>query len=313
MKVFVAGANGVVGMELVPQLVAAGYEVAALTRSAEHAPRLRALGAEPVVADALDRDAIMRALQETRPEVVIHELTALIGIKDLKHFDAQFALTNRLRTEGTDNLLAAAQAVGARRFITQSFGNWNYAPTGSAPKTEEDALVSHPLADQVKTLQALRYLEDATLNTPGVEGVALRYANLYGPDTGFAHDGVMATTVRKRMLPVIGDGAGVWSFTHVADAASAAVAAIQHGAPGVYNVCDDEPAPVNVWLPAYARAIGAPRPLRVPVWLGRLLAGEVTVSFMTQIRGASNAKAKRDLDWMPAYASWRQGFQTGLG
>lgn len=316
MKVFVAGANGAIGKRLVPQLVAGGYEVVAMSRSSQHADAIRAAGAEPVVADALDRDAVMRAVKQAKPEVVIHELTALTDAKNLKRFDAEFAVTNRLRTDGTDNLLAAARAMGVRRFIAQSYGNWTYAPTGpqTRPKTEEDALDPNPPRSQQQSLAALRHLEDAVLHATadGIEGVALRYGNLYGPATSTATDGAMVAMVRKRMLPIIGDGAGVWSFLHVEDAAAATVAAITRGTPGIYNVCDDEPAPVRVWLPALAQAVGAPSPLRVPVWLGSLLAGEALVSMMTRMRGASNAKARRELDWTPTYATWRQGFKSGL-
>jgi nucleoside-diphosphate-sugar epimerase len=313
MKVFVAGASGAIGKSLVPQLIAAGYDVVAMTHSAKSSPQLRAMGAEPVVADALDRAAVARVMRETRPEIVIHELTALSGVKDFAHFDDEFALTNRLRTEGTDYLLEAARAVGVRRFIAQSFGNWDYARTGSAPKTEEDALDPNPPRNQTKSLEAIRYLESAVLGAEGMEGIALRYGNLYGPGTNMARDGDIAAMVRKRMFPVIGDGAGVWSFIHVDDAASATVAAIQQGEPGVYNICDDEPAPVRAWLPEFARAIGAPPPLHIPVWFGRLMVGEVGVSLMTRIRGASNAKAKRELRWAPGYATWRLGFKSGLG
>lgn len=313
MKVFVAGANGAVGKRLVPQLIASGYEVVAMTRSPQHVESLRAAGAEAVVADALDRSAIMKALKRAEPEVVIHELTALTGVKNYRQFDNEFALTNRLRTEGTDYLLEAARAVGARRFIAQSFGNWNYARTGAEPKTEEDPLDPTPPRNQQNSLQAIRHLERAVLGAGGVEGIALRYGNLYGPGTGFAAKGDIAATVRKRGFPIVGDGAGVWSFIHVDDAASATIAAIGRGAPGVYNVADDEPAPVSIWLPELARALGAKPPQHIPVWLGRLVIGEVGVSLMTQIRGASNAKARRELGWAPSYATWRQGFRTGLG
>ena len=315
MRVFVAGAAGAIGKRLVPRLVAGGYEVVAMTRSSKNSDALRAAGAEPVVADALDRAAVMRAVTEAGPEVVIHELTALTGATNLKRFDDVFAMTNRLRTEGTDNLLAAAHAAGVRRFIAQSYGNWNYARTGpqDRPKTEEDALDPDPPHNQKQSLAAIRHLEDAVLHTEGIEGVALRYGNLYGPATSTSTDGEMVAAMRKRMLPIIGDGAGVWSFLHVEDAAAATIAAITRGAAGIYNVCDDEPAPARVWLPALAQAAGAPSPLRVPVWLGRLLAGEALVSMMTQMRGASNAKAKRELGWTPQYATWRVGFKAGLG
>jgi nucleoside-diphosphate-sugar epimerase len=313
MKVFVAGASGAIGQQLVPQLVAAGYQVVAMTRSQRHVEQLRAQGAEPALADALDRAAVLEAVRRAQPEVIIHELTALKGLKDFKHFDREFAQTNRLRTEGTDVLLVAAREVGARRFIAQSYGNWIYARTGGMAKTEDDALDPTPPANQRESLAAIRYLEGAVLGAEGIEGVALRYGGLYGPHTNMAADGDIAAMMRKRMFPVIGDGAGVWSFTHVADAASAAVAAIAHGAPGVYNVADDEPAPVRVWLPAYAQALGARLPMRIPTWLGKLMVGEVGVSFMTQQRGESNAKAKRELAWTPTYASWREGFKGALG
>lgn len=316
MKVLVAGATGAIGKRLVPQLVARGDEVIALTHSPNHAASLRAAGAEPVVADALDRSAVMHALLQAAPEVVVHELTALAGARNYRRFDDEFALTNRLRIQGTDYLLAAARAVGARRFIAQSFGNWNYARTGSGsvPKTEDDPLDPHPPRNQQQTLQAIRYLEQAVLNAEGIEGVALRYGNLYGPGTGFAADGgEIVAMVRKRAFPIVGDGGGVWSFIHVDDAASATIAAMLQGAPGVYNIADDEPAPVRVWLPELALTIGAKPPLHIPTWLGRLMVGEVGVSLMTQIRGASNAKAKRELGWKPCYSTWRQGFRTGLG
>lgn len=313
MKVFVAGATGALGKRLVPRLVASGYAVVAMARSPHHVDALRAAGAEPVVADALDRTAVMRAIQRAEPEIVIHQLTALTGVKNYNKFDEEFALTNRLRTEGTAYLLEGAQAVGARRFIAQSYGNWDYARTGSNLKTEEDTLDPAPPQNQAKSLQAIKYLENAILNASGIEGIALRYGNLYGPGTGIALDGAIVATVRRRMPPLVGNGGGVWSFTHVDDAAAAAVAAIQHGEPGIYNIDDDEPAAVNVWLPELARAVGAIPPFHIPVWLARLVIGEVGVSMMTQIRGASNAKAKRDLAWQPCYKTWREGFRKGLG
>ena len=313
MKVFVAGATGAVGTQLVPQLIANGYDVVAMTRSPQHTSQLSAMGAQPVVVDAFDRAAVITALQRAEPEIVIHQLTALTGVKDYKNFDQEFAMTNRLRTEGTDNLLAGARAAGARRVIAQSYGNWNYARTGTALKTEEAPLDATTPRNQTKSLAAIRYLENAVLTTDGVEGIALRYGNLYGPGTGFATGGDIVTSVRKRQLPLVGDGAGVWSFIHVADAASAAVAAIEQGAPGIYNISDNEPAPVATWLPELARILGAKPPMHIPVWLARMLIGDVGISMMTQIRGTSNAKARRDLDWKPSYASWRQGFRTGLG
>jgi nucleoside-diphosphate-sugar epimerase len=312
MKVFLAGATGAVGRRLVPLLVAHGHDVTAMTRTPGKARLVRELGAEPVVADGLDETAVMRAVTRSRPDVVVHEMTGLAGIKSLRHFDREFALTNRLRTEGTDHLLAAARAVGAERFVAQSFGNWNYERTGTAAKTEDDPLDPDPPAAQRQSLAAIRHVERAVTNVDGMTGIALRYANFYGPGSSFAADSEIAGMLRKRAFPVIGDGTGVWSFVHVDDAARATLAAMERGWPGVYNVADDEPAPVAEWLPELARRLGAPAPRRVPVWLGRIAAGEVGVSLMTQIRGASNAKARRELEWVPAHRSWRQGFARGL-
>ena len=311
-KVFVAGASGAIGKRLVPLLVGRGYAVVAMTRTFLHADGLRARGAEPVVADGLDRCAVIKALLRAEPDVVIHEMTALSGVTSVRRFDGEFALTNRLRTEGTDHLLEGARAAGARRFIAQSFGNWNYARSGTDPKTESDPFDPHPPAQQRRSLAAIRHLEDAVAGAQDLEGVVLRYANLYGPGTGFAADGAIVPLLRKRRWPIIGNGDGVWSFVHVDDAAAATVAAVEDAAPGIYNVADDEPAPASEWLPALARAVGAKPPRRVPLWLGRIATGEVGVSMMTQIRGASNAKARRELGWEPWFASWRAGFRHGL-
>jgi nucleoside-diphosphate-sugar epimerase len=313
MKVFVAGASGALGMRLVQLLVECGFDVAAMTRSPDKERSLREIGGEPVVADGLDRGAVMTAVMRSEPEVVIHQMTGLAGMTSLRNFDKEFALTNRLRTEGTDHLLEAARAAGARRFIAQSFGNWNYERTGAGPKTEDDPLDSSPPAKQRQSLAAIRHLEKAVLGAEEIEGVALRYGNFYGPGTGFAEDGEIAAMLRKRRFPIVGDGGGVWSFAQVDDAATATIAAIGRGRPGVYNVADDEPAAVADWLPELARTLGAKPPRRVPVWLGRLASGEVGVSMMTRIRGASNAKAKRELGWRPRYPSYREGFRDGLG
>jgi nucleoside-diphosphate-sugar epimerase len=314
MKVFVAGATGAIGNRLVPLLVASGYEVTGMTHSNEKAGLLRTSGAEPVVADGLDRTAVLEAVERAKPDVVIHHMTGLTGAKNFKRFDDEFALTNRLRTEGTDYLLEAARAAGARRVILQSYGNWNYERTGSGLKTEEDALDPNPPANQRKSLEAIRHLETAAVDADGLEGVALRLGNIYGPGTGFALDeGDLVRLIRKRQLPVVGEGTGVWSFVHVDDVATATMRAIDHGQAGIYNIVDDDPAPVSVWLPELASTIGAKSPRHVPVWIGRLATGEVGVSMMTQIRGASNTKAKRELDWRPRYRSWRDGFRTGLG
>jgi nucleoside-diphosphate-sugar epimerase len=313
MRIFVAGTTGAIGARLVTMLVSAGHDVVALTRSPDKADGLRALGAIPAVADALDRAALVEAVGGSRPEVIVHQLTGLAGRPDMKHFDRYFAATNRLRTEGTDHLLEGARAAGTRRFVAQSYGNWSYARAGAGLKAEEDPLDPEPPANQRQSLQAIRYLEEAVTNSPGIEGIALRYGNFYGPGTGFAADGALIGLIRKRRLPIVGDGAGVWSFVHIEDAAAATVAAIERGAPGVYNIADDEPASVAVWLPELARVVGAKPPRRVPEWVGRLAVGGVGVSMMTQIRGASNAKAKRELGWEPRYRSWRDGFRADLG
>jgi nucleoside-diphosphate-sugar epimerase len=283
-----------------------------MTRSADKLNALQAAGAEPVVADAFDREAVVAAVRGAEPEVVIHQLTSLARMKNVRQFDKEFAVTNRLRTEGLDNLLAGAEQAGSRRFIAQSFGNWNYERTGSRIKTEEDRLDPNPPANQRRSLTAIAYLEKQVAEA-NLEGVVLRYGGFYGPGSNMTPDGDIAQLVRKRRFPIVGDGSGVWSFSHLEDAAAATTAAVERGAPGVYNVSDDEPVEVGTWLPEFARAIDAPAPRHVPTWLGRALAGEVVVSMMTQIRGASNAKAKAALDWKPRYATYREGFANSLG
>ncbi len=310
MKVFVAGGCGALGRRLVPQLNGAGHEVVALTRSEGNAGWLRHVGASAPVADALEKNAVVEAIKRAEPDAVIHQLTGLAGAKSFKKFDKEFALTNRLRTEGTDSLIEGAWGAGVRRFVAQSYGNWNYARTGSGLKTETDEFDPHPPAYQAKSLAAIRYLEEAVL---GAGGIALRYGNFYGPGTGIDVGGDIAVQVRKRRLPIVGDGSGVWSFIHLDDAASAVIAALDHGNACAYNIVDDEPAPVSAWLPFLAKRLGAKPPRHVPVWLGRLAAGEVGVSMMTQIRGTSNSKAKRELHWTPRYPSYREGLTKGLG
>jgi 2-alkyl-3-oxoalkanoate reductase len=312
MRIFVAGATGVVGARLLPALIDGGPDVVAMTRSPHKADSLRAMGAEPAVADGLDRGAVMQAVMRAEPEVVIHQMTALGQMKSMKRFDDEFALTNRLRTEGTDHLIEAARAAGARRLIAQSYGSWNYERAGTGLKSEDDPLDPDPPANQRRSLEAIRHLERAVLDAADLEGIALRYASFYGPGTGVARDGDIVELVAKRKLPIVGNGAGVWSFVHIDDAASATVAAIDRGAPGIYNVVDDEPAPVTQWLPALAEAIDAKPPRRLPVWLARMAIGDVGVSMMTRIRGASNAKARSELGWAPRYATWREGFVSGL-
>lgn len=309
MRVFVAGATGAIGRQLVPRLVAAGHEVHGMTRAASKEPLLRELGAVPVVADALDRDRVAAAVAAARPDVIVHELTA-IGPMDTRHLERDFALTNRLRTEGTDHLLAAGQAAGVRRFVAQSLGVWSYVRVGGPVKTEDDPLDPAPARELRANMAAIRHLEKAVLDARWTEGVVLRYGAFYGPGTSMAPGAEMFELVRRRRFPVVGDGGGVWSFVHVADAAEATVAAVEHGARGVYNVVDDDPAPVAEWLPALARTLGAKRPMRVPRFLARLFAGEAGVVMMTDTRGASNAKAKRELAWRPAHPTWRDGFGT---
>jgi nucleoside-diphosphate-sugar epimerase len=308
MKVFVAGATGAIGQQLVPRLVVAGHEVYGMTRSPSKQAILYTMGAVPVVADALDPDQVAKAVARAEPDVVVHQLTA-IGSLDMRHFDRSFALTNRLRTEGTDTLLSAAQAVGVRRFVAQSYFG-AYARTGGPVKTEEDPLDPAPVRGMRETAAAIRHLEDAVLTAGWTEGIVLRYGGFYGPATSLAPDGEQSELVRQRKFPLVGDAGGVWSFIHVADAAEATVAAIEHGRRGVYNIVDDDPAPVAAWLPALAQELGARKPMRVPRFVGRLFAGEVGVVMMTELRGASNARAKRELGWRPSRPSWREGFAT---
>jgi nucleoside-diphosphate-sugar epimerase len=315
MKVFVAGATGALGTQLVPQLVAGGHEVVGMTRTASKRAALRALGARPVVADALDPDAVARAVAEAEPEVIVHQATALSGAPDLRHPDRFFALTNRLRTEGTDHLLAAGRAVGARRFVAQSYAGWPFARTGGPVKSETDPLDPDPPQALRSTVAAIRYLEQAVTGIQWGEGLVLRYGGFYGPGTGMSldPDAAMAKPLRRRQFPLVEGGGGVWSFVHIEDAASATVAAVERGPGGIYQIVDDEPAPVREWLPALASALGAKPPLRLPRWLGRLAAGEAATVMMTQVRGASNEKAKRELGWQLRYPSWRLGFAKGLG
>jgi nucleoside-diphosphate-sugar epimerase len=320
MKVFVAGATGVLGRTLVPQLVARGHEVIGMTRSGSKQDGLRALGARPVVADALDPDAVAQAVASAEPEVIVHQLTALSGkmsIRDARRPDRSLAvtMTNRLRTEGTDHLLAAGRAVGARRFVAQSIAAFRFAGTGGPVQTEADPLDPNLPAPMRTGLAAILHLERAVTTIEWGEGLVLRYGSFYGPGTGFslAPDAVMAAPIRKRRFPLVGGGGGVWSFVHVDDAAAATAVAVERGQPGIYNVVDDDPAPVREWMPELARTLGAKPPRRVPRWLVRLLAGEAAAVMMTEVRGASNEKAKRELGWRPRYASWRQGFAQGLG
>lgn len=312
MRVLVAGATGAIGRQLIPGLVAAGHEVVGMVRSLGKRDALSELGASAVIADALVAEQVAQAVAEARPEVIVHELTAIPEALDMRHFDREFAMTNRLRTEGTDHLLSAGQAIGVRRFVAQSYAGWPFARSGATVKTEIDELDPHPVASMRRTLEALRHLEQAVTGATWTEGVVLRYGALYGPGTSLGHGGQHTALIAKRKFPVVGSGAGVWSFVHVVDAAEATVAAVEQGERGIYHVVDDDPAPVGQWLPAAAAALGARKPQRVPRWLGRVLAGEAAAVMMTEVRGASNAKAKRVLGWQPRFASWRDAFAHEL-
>ena len=307
MRIFVAGANGAVGRRLVPMLIASGHQVTGTATSERSAAAVRAQGADAVIVDGLDGAGIGEAVARAQPDAIIHEMTALSGAPDFRHFDRWFALTNRLRTDGTEHLLAAAKASGVKRFVAQSFTGWSNARTGSWIKTEADPLDPHPLPEQTETLAAIRFLERAVMDAP-LEGIVVRYGGLYGPGSSET----LADILRKRMFPVIGNGAGVVSSTHIDDAASGTLAALERGRPGIYNIVDDDPAPSRDFIPAIAAALGAPKPFHIPAWLGRLLAGDVAVTMMTEGRGSSNAKAKRELGWQPTWPSWRDGFRDGL-
>jgi 2-alkyl-3-oxoalkanoate reductase len=303
MRVFVAGATGAIGHYLVPGLIAAGHEVTGTTRSPSKAGQLAAAGATPAIVDGLDRQAVLKAVRAAQPDVIVHQMTALASMRNFRSFDKEFAVTNELRTKGTDYLLEAARQEGTPRFIAQSFIGWNNARTGGPVKSEQDPLDPHPLAATAGSMAAIRHVEE-TVPTAVPEGIVLRYGMFYGPGASDA----MLDVIRKRRMPVIGGGTGIWSFTEVADAAAATAAAITRGAPGVYNIVDDDPAPVGEWLPYLSACLGVKPPMRAPAWVGRLLAGEVVVSLMTEARGSSNAKAKRELGWAPRYPSWRDGF-----
>jgi nucleoside-diphosphate-sugar epimerase len=307
MRVFVAGAAGAIGLRLVPQLIASGHQVTATTRSAGKVDRLRSLGADPVVVDGLDATTVGEAVARAEPDAIVHQMTALAGKQDMRHFDKWFAVTNQLRTTGTEHLLAAAKAAGVGKFVAQSYTGWSNIREGGPVKTENDPFDPHPAKAQTETMAGLQFL-DRVVPTAPLNGIVLRYGTFYGPG---ATDSILES-IRKRQLPIIGDGAGIWSWVHLDDAAAATVAAVEHGRSGIYNIADDEPAPVAEWLPYLATLVGAKRPMRVPVWLARLAAGQVAVQWMTEGRGASNEKAKRELDWKPGFASWRDGFAHDL-
>jgi len=307
MKVLVAGATGALGRPLVRQLVARGHEVFGMTRSEARAELVTGLGAKPVVADALDPESVATAVAGSEPEVIVHQLTALSNSIDMRHFDRDLALTNRLRTEATDHLLAAGRAVGVKRFVAQSFAGWPFERSGGPVKSEQDPLDPSPPQAMRGALDAIRHLETAVTGADWTAGIVLRYGGFYGPGTSLAPQGEHMELIRKRGFPLVGGGGGVWSFIHVEDGAEATVAAVEHGSAGIYNVVDDEPAPVSEWLPAIAASVGAKPPRRVPRWMARLLAGEVATIMMTEVRGASNQKAKRELGWRPGHPTWREG------
>jgi nucleoside-diphosphate-sugar epimerase len=304
MRVFVTGATGALGRHLVPGLVAAGHEVTATTRTSGKAGQLRAAGATPAVVDGLDRTAVIAAVRAAEPEVIVHQMTALADMRGLRNTDQVFAATNQLRTRGTDNLLAAAAEAGTRRVIAQSYTGWPNERSGGPVKTESDPLDSRVPPSATATLAAIKHVEQ-TVPLKAQEGIVLRYGSFYGPGASQ----VLLDFLRKRQLPVIGGGTGIWSFIEITDAAAATIAAVGRGAPGVYNIVDSDPAPVAEWLPYLASVAGAKPPLRVPAWLGRLLAGEFVVTQMTTARGSSNDKAREALGWEPRYPSWREGFR----
>lgn len=314
MKIFIAGATGAVGRQLIPILVKKGHEVTGMTRTEAKQDFLLDLGAEPVIADALDPEAVGQAVSEASPDVIVHQLTALSGEMDMRRPDRFFAVTNRLRTEGTDHLLAAGRAAGVRYVVAQSYAGWPFARTGGTVKSESDPLDPDPPEKMRSTLDAIRYIEEAITGIEWGNGLVLRYGAFYGPGTGtgLEPEASMTKPIREHRFPLIGDAGGVWSFIHIEDAASATVSAIEQKARGIYQIVDDDPAPVSEWLPHLAEALGAKKPMWIPRWLGRVMAGEAAVVLMTDSRGASNEKAKRELDWEPRYASWRQGFLEGL-
>jgi len=311
MRVFLAGATGVIGRRLVPMLVADGHQVTGMTRSPEKVESLRAAGAEPVVADALDGAAVSAAVREAQPEAIIHQLTSLPQRIDPRRIERDFALNDRLRSEGTRLLVEAAHAAGARRIVAQSIA-FAYAPgpPGTLHAERDPLLLQQAPKAFRRSAEALSALESAVL---GTKGIVLRYGYFYGPGSSISRNGSMVEDLARRRLPVVGRGTGVWSFIHIDDAARATARALEHDGPGVYNIVDDDPAPVSEWVLTLAEMVGAPRPLRVPAAIARLIAGSYGVSVMTHGQGASNELAKRELGWMPEHPSWREGFRTALG
>lgn len=312
MRIFLAGATGALGKRLAPLLVSSGHHVIGMTRTLTKVDELRASGVQPAIADGLDQGAVMDAVTEARPDIVVHQMTALSKVRDFKNFDEQMELTNRLRTDGTRYLLAAAMAAGAQRFVAQSYTGWPNEQTGGRVKNEDDPLDASPPKTMKRTLDAIRELEQIVSTAPRLRGIALRYGSFYGPGTSLGERGDITEMVRKRRFPIVGAGAGVWSFIHIDDAAEATRLAIEGGAPGIYNIVDDEPAEVSTWLPELARSLGAKPPYRMPAWIARLLIGDFGMLMMTSARGSSNEKARRLLGWRPIFGTWREGFRHGL-
>jgi 2-alkyl-3-oxoalkanoate reductase len=312
MKVFVTGSTGALGRALIPQLIENGYQVTALVRTLDKGEALKEVGADIVVADPLNKDELTAAIVDAKPQVIVHELTAHACLTNFRHFDKAQALTNRFRTEVTDTLLAAARLAGARRFIAQSFCGWPFARQGGPVKKEEDPLDSHPPAQFKRSWDAIRYLEDTMAHTTDMQALTLRYGFFYGPGTAIARDGAIASLLRRRKLPIVGAGTGIWSFIHILDAARATVVAVSQGAPGIYNIVDSEPVPVSAWLPLLAQVLGAPAPRTQPKWIARWVIGENGVVVMTEVRGGSNSKAVSGLGWQPMFTNYRQGFLKGL-
>jgi len=312
MRILVAGASGAVGRYLVPQLVAAGHKVVGTGRSDQSLAAIQKLGAPALAMDGLDSASVSQAVQQAKPEVIIHQMTQLAGASDLRQFEKAFATSNRLRTEGLEHLISAGTACGVKRIVAQSFCGWPYARVGGNIKSEIDPLDDNPPREMRTTLEAIRFLEGRLQSLKNMDGVVLRYGGFYGPSSGLLEPNFI-DQVRHRKAPLIGGGNGWWSFIHLADAASATAAFVDRGSPGIYNVVDDDPAPVRVWLPFLAEILGAKHPIKIPAWIASLAAGDHVVKMMTEIRAGSNAKLKAEMAWKPQYPSWRQGVPDALG
>lgn len=311
MRILLAGASGAMGRTLLPMLVQQ-HEVFGAFRNPAHRDLVQSLGATPIVLDALDADAVQARMAEIRPQAVLHQLTAIPARLDLRHFEREFEMTNRLRMEGTRNLATAAVQAGVERFLAQSFAGWPYARRGITLKTEEDDLDATPPPQMKSTLDAIETLEHTVLREQGFTGIVLRYGPFYGPHSSIAKDGAMVDEIRKHKVPIVGQGTGVWSFIHLHDAATATLAALHYGQRGIYNIVDDDPAPVVDWLPFLAQCVGAQPPRHLANWLAKIVVGEHAVALMNDIRGVSNSKAKTELNWTPKWSSWRDGFREAL-